>query len=870
MQSRRRQDHITVSPTSRAQHRLEPGSHSYRRPRRDGLDREIGRERNLSPHKINELRRGAGANKGGDDFERRDHDWHLGDRRSSQANSRSPPIEQTRKRPLFDDGVRRRSCSPSLGMRPRYEMAKTTEYYVDGENLDTKHVYGYDHDNSTVNREKDLTDSRLGGGTGMLDPKLMVHESEARGPYGPIPDTGLTSQYKETDGHLPLLSRGVDMQRLEYERLQHRDSLCSDKMPVAESYKRVEKPILHATEVSRPSISPSYMKDYVSTSQLRDHGSSSIGMPRSDILCSHHDGNHLPAYYELPRSSGKLPEPVGYSGYGQRPLMDSARDAEPGQRNVGQQRCAFSSTRTEQGEYLTSKLRVGAQGDRGYKYDDFHRRVTHHGRLDYEEAQMEYDNRELPPFIVNPVLDRSGQGEEHFGNHRRGSINDHPALQKQKYVDYHDIARTSIASKQSEDCLNSGYNHFESDKRMPREYEASYLAVSEAERSSILRLEYESQRNRGPGLQQERLNNPLTKHDSEAHRHAARVHDMKQGLGIHDHSDRQLKRKYNADDGMYLSDSRTIKSYDWDSLEEYQDPYEDEDWIDDEEMNVMHSSYNVRLDHKFYGKDTREYNELGMVEDFPPDDWLPSQHSVGHLQRHTFRFRKYSNQNVKSHPRFNSSSWNKPQHFSKRNAFHKQPKVWKKYHGYDENVRTTNDELSEDLTSATESEPTEGSEEFNQKVQEAFLMYSKRLNVNSSVQRRYKEQGKAGSLFCIVCGRSSSKEFLDTQRLVTHAFMSHKAGLRIEHLGLHKAICVLLGWDTVVPQDTVTWVPQVLPNAEALAQKEDLILWPPVVIIHNVSMSDDNPQKWKVVSMETVEAFVRGESFPWNFFYLGG
>lgn len=100
---------------------------------------------------------------------------------------------------------------------------------------------------------------------------------------------------------------------------------------------------------------------------------------------------------------------------------------------------------------------------------------------------------------------------------------------------------------------------------------------------------------------------------------------------------------------------------------------------------------------------------------------------------------------------------------------------------------------------------------------------------------------------------------MDTQRLVTHAFMSHKAGLRAQHLGLHKAICVLLGWNTVVPQDTVTWVPQVLPNADALAQKEDLILWPPVIIIHNISMSENNSEEWKVVTIEQIEAFIRCE-----------
>lgn len=91
--------------------------------------------------------------------------------------------------------------------------------------------------------------------------------------------------------------------------------------------------------------------------------------------------------------------------------------------------------------------------------------------------------------------------------------------------------------------------------------------------------------------------------------------------------------------------------------------------------------------------------------------------------------------------------------------------------------------------------------------------------------------------------------------------MSHKAGLRAEHLGLHKAICVLLGWSTVVPDDTITWVPQVLPKAEALAQKEDLILWPPVIIVHNISFSHTNPEMWKVVTMEALEAFIRGAWF---------
>lgn len=106
---------------------------------------------------------------------------------------------------------------------------------------------------------------------------------------------------------------------------------------------------------------------------------------------------------------------------------------------------------------------------------------------------------------------------------------------------------------------------------------------------------------------------------------------------------------------------------------------------------------------------------------------------------------------------------------------------------------------------------------------------------------------------------SLSKEFKATQGLATHCFMSKKAGLRAQHLGLHKAICVLLGWSTVVGADVITFTPQAISSSEALAQKEDLILWPPVVIIHSISMSAGLPKGQKVFTEEAVEDFLRGD-----------
>ncbi|KAI4352601.1 hypothetical protein L6164_006837 [Bauhinia variegata] len=871
MQSRRREEqkHATVSPALklRAQHRLEEGPDTQRRTHRDGSDRSPAQQRNLSPQKLDGVRRAVVMNKANDDdpHERRDNNWQSRGRRSIRLRSRSPPIEQVRKRPHYDEVVRHRSNSPpAVVLPPRYEVSETMEYNVEDENLDAKRVYGYEHGKSRINREKQFIESRPDSVRGMLDHKLMINENEVRGSYRIIPDTGLSSQYKETSGQLPVLPRSVGVTRLEHERLQHRELLPSDKLPLTESYKGPEKAAVHARDVSYSTVSSSYSKDHASTSQLRDHRSSSLGMSRSDIPSSHHDGIHLATSYEQSRNTGKLTEPVGFGGYGQKQFIEITKDPGTGQRTIAYQCRAYSPTMAEHEEYLNSKLQVTAQDERGYPYDDdYPRRIAPHGRLDYEQALIEYDNRELSrPSIMHPALDRIDKGEDSYSNQRRGTIQlqEHPAIQKQKYYDYPNMSRTVVMSKQGEDYLGPGYPQI--GKRMSQDYEVSYMAASESDRLPILRSDYESQRgNGGLGLQQERFQTALFKHNPEIHRHAVRVQELKPDLGVHNHIERVSQRKYNTDEEIRVHGSRTINPSKRVVPEEFQDIYDTEEWIDEDEMNILYSSGNVGYDNEIYRKNKREYNEENIEEDFPSDDWLAMQDSLRHTQHHSVRFRSYSGQNLKGHPKSNSSGWYKSQQFHKRSAFHKPSKVWKQYHGYNENVHTNNDESSEDWLIARESEPSEESEEFKQMVNEAFLMYSKRLNLNSYVQRRYKEQGRAGSLYCIACGRSTSKEFMDTQRLVTHAFMSHKAGLRAKHLGLHKAICVLLGWDTVVPQETITWVPQVLPNAEAFAQKEDLILWPPLVIIHNVTMSGDNPQEWKVVSMEKIEAFLRGKGF---------
>ncbi|KAI4334275.1 hypothetical protein L6164_018985 [Bauhinia variegata] len=168
-------------------------------------------------------------------------------------------------------------------------------------------------------------------------------------------------------------------------------------------------------------------------------------------------------------------------------------------------------------------------------------------------------------------------------------------------------------------------------------------------------------------------------------------------------------------------------------------------------------------------------------------------------------------------------------------------------------------DLSEVGMTLTKIEPPEDSKDFKQQVDNAFLRFVKLLNENQAQRRKYVDQGGTGTLKCSICG-STSKEFANTLSLAMHSFKSCKAGCRAEHLGFHKALCVLLGWsDTVAPNGS--WVQRMLPAAEASSMKNDLIIWPPVVVVHNISIAQNNPDERMIVSVEELEAILNGIGF---------
>eukprot|EP01018_Ginkgo_biloba_P033071 Gb_05458 [translate_table: standard] len=153
----------------------------------------------------------------------------------------------------------------------------------------------------------------------------------------------------------------------------------------------------------------------------------------------------------------------------------------------------------------------------------------------------------------------------------------------------------------------------------------------------------------------------------------------------------------------------------------------------------------------------------------------------------------------------------------------------------------------------------ENSEEFKRHVHSAFLRFSKLLNENPGKKKKYQEQGKAGSLTCSVCGRLSI-EFVDTHSLVMHTYNSEQADLRAEHKGLHKALCVLMGWRQDIPPDDARSY-QSLSLLEARANEEDLILWPPLIVVQNARVGKRKDGHWEGIGNPEMDELLRELGF---------
>ncbi|KAL9317439.1 hypothetical protein ACSQ67_013956 [Phaseolus vulgaris] len=146
-------------------------------------------------------------------------------------------------------------------------------------------------------------------------------------------------------------------------------------------------------------------------------------------------------------------------------------------------------------------------------------------------------------------------------------------------------------------------------------------------------------------------------------------------------------------------------------------------------------------------------------------------------------------------------------------------------------------------------------------LKRAFVNFAKLINDNVSQKRSYLEDGKQGRLHCLACGTGrSAKDFPDMHSLIMHTYNSDNADSQVDHLGLHKALCVLMGWNYSKPPDN-SKAYQFLSSDEAAANQDDLIMWPPLVIIHNTNTGKNRDGRMEGLGNKTMDNKIRELGF---------
>ncbi|KAI3517160.1 hypothetical protein L1887_16369 [Cichorium endivia] len=819
MQSRRHEDYPSESSYGRGRRHTDHGPDSY-------LMRSPHSKRSWSPRRMEHpsysdrvLTRPRGPS-----VERR----RLMDDGSRRLRSRSPPfMEAKRVRPFYnDDWVADRDL-------PTSERQSRHDFF---DHMDMKHgdidsptrnefTYGRGTSRTAIIHDK-FEGRRLDSGMG----EIVSRKQPFTGLYRSTRDVGPTSR-PESSKDLPSASLNIGLEHPDKERFRFQDtrgSVSFDKYTAMKQYEDEDKNMLHLRDLPYSNLPASRAKESMGASHLKDYARTSPQKSRIDQLGYRSDiplsrDNH-------PLNSSNTSHPLSPSRYEQRQLLDHGRDPyfEYNEDTGRYHRDTFSPPRTGHLDSLHLQPRIQERDDYLYPSDDIYEKMDMRERVDYRDRNI------LKPNLLEHVTQRAETSD--FA---------HRNMNSRSSLDYISLPATNIEKREHTQYLDPDSVHTRIGRKISREQEIPYMGMSqdrEIERAN--RLDYDYQQDLGTESHKDRRrDSPRFLYEMERLRPTERTHRMEErhDLSPYDTSSRFLKRKYTIDD----EEIRVIpRRHDQD--------YSDEEWIEEEwieDQETRSSNYPKRRDHT-YGFSRR------VDKIYDEEDELIHDH---HMKPYKYE-KGYSRSGTRSG--YNSN------HPNKRNLVSK----WKnepKRSEIDTEIYSGEIEQYEDWSNGAKSEPREDSDEFKKLLHEFFLSFTKKLNENSSVRRRYMEQGRAGSLFCIVCGRSLSKEFMDTQRLAMHAFMSRKVGLRAQHLGLHKALCYMLGWNGSFPQETIRWYPEPLSTTESLTQKEDLIIWPPVVIVHNISIVNNDSNGKGPTTEEELGQFLRGKGLSGGKVRLG-
>ncbi|CAN4126460.1 unnamed protein product [Withania somnifera] len=725
----------------------------------------------------------------------------------------------------------------------RYEVART------GVNYD----YGYDSARSVQGRNANKERGGVHHYGSDRHKLLVLADGSSRGAHTLPFDSQSSSQYVET-ARSPLSGHVQPREiRLRDEVARYPDPLLLDKLSTIEMIEREERFRIHPKDVFLYRESASQSKNLAASSQYKECLTTSPGASRMNYAPMIHDDMYFLG--DIPaRSSAKLKQPVYLNEYGENHSFNTLEDYGAVHKELtGYQYDKVSSLRGGIMDDVYPKGRPRDTSGYGHSYD----RTT---LLEQEVLDKRHARAQI---LLKPLRENIRDNE--FP--RRDAINssswDHYSLNKRSVSMSLFDGRSLVRSSQGQFYVDSDDTNVGTNvgTQNLRESDRENLDVPCHREIPPRILDYHSNKDQHSNSDAEtRRRSPWLEHEMEILGDRVQLKKTESGvIGCNDHPIRSVKRKYILDEEMMGHNFGQIVFSEWNkNTNRSQDIDYRNEVLDDQDASGLRSPEKYQ-DDKWFEKAERTYRGNLYDRVAAPDGLLSYRGSINQGQRHLIRpYNPGKKQKVDDYPssprQYVSVQYNRKHHLTKD--------VW--IRGKHDKQTEASDHVVKELNNQVASAKTdlpEDSIEFKQLVQNFFLSYTKKLNGSVATQRRYKEQGRAGALYCIVCAKSQLKEFRDTRALATHCFMSQKVGLRAKHLGLNKAICVLMGWNTDAPPVGKLWFPVAVPAPNAVAQKEDLILWPPVVVIHNCSGLVTGPDGQKARTVEAVENFLRGKGF---------
>ncbi|KAK9280497.1 hypothetical protein L1049_014189 [Liquidambar formosana] len=691
--------------------------------------------------------------------------------------------------------------------------------------------------------------SGLGGHETAVTKPMSLEIDRAR-KFSPRPplDFGLAKHSGRVDGRYLSQLENSNVGHYDNEELLIRDTLRRDKVSARELYGEEEKPVFYSKDASHYKMPMSQSETFAT-------------LP-SAIMKNNFPGSYSDSLYinsdRVGRTHEVLTEPIGYDGYNQIMHFESFTKHESQVSDVSNYRhTQLSPTKCKPRDYTYPEVRRCEWGDLGTLSDEFGGKMA--------SVRGGYGHRDTArASIVDSILGKIDCIESSHGDRLQASrLLEHlRSLQEQPPIsNNHDVSGASYLLKQDGEVLGSRSTPLDFTTEVYPDHESlrgtelcgdhenqhlkeDYGFKRDAEH---LKEDYSFERDAGPWSCEEKMNRlPMSECDPGLYK----IDDSPHGrltteeLGLYDLSENMHKRKRGMDRKLnrhshYIHDLS-------DGNGQLTGQEMDSEFLSNKPGHSMPG-------HSQNRKAVRAFDEKSSYRISNPDDLLSSHKPPASIQRHLSKPRMSAGKDKQKWLRpgppnvSNPSLGNrKPYKSPKRRVDH--------FHG---SCHASGGDPSEAKVIPVKTDPPEDSEEFKLLVCSAFFKFIRQLNENPAQRRRYTEEGKAASLKCSICG-SDSKEFADIQSLAMHTIKSLKIGFRAQHLGFHRALCVLRGWNSAVAPNS-SWVR--LPDAQAVALKEDLVIWPPVVIIQNSSIGNNEPDERMIVTIEVLETMLREMGF---------